>query len=215
MSNIIDITGQRFGRLVVIESSGRSGNYDVTWLCRCDCGKEKVIVGSSLKRGGTKSCGCLFADLYTPKGELYKATYNSWEGMMRRCNNAKSDGYKKYGARGINICVRWLSFANFHSDMGDRPEGRTIDRINNDDGYHCGHCDDCQEHGWVANCRWATLDEQANNRRYDKCVSVNGDLVTLKKASSLVGIPYSALKWRKQNGWSTERALSEPVKSKG
>jgi len=143
MPKFEDITGQRFGRLVVTgcNSSKRGGG---TWICLCDCGRNKIVDANSLKSGHTQSCGCL------RHGLCFTPTWWSWVGMTARCRNQNR---KAYGGRGISVCDRWLKFENFLSDMGERPLGHTIDRINNDGDYEPG------------NCRWATAKQQSENKR--------------------------------------------------
>jgi hypothetical protein len=155
----IDITGQRFGRLVVIEDAGRTKVGRVIWFCRCDCGGRTTVEGVLLRNGNTKSCGCgqsPFIHGHSRRG-MWSPTYFSWQKMLQRCNNPNSDRYKYYGARGIIVCERWLhSFENFLADMGERPPKRSIDRINNNGNYEPG------------NCRWATQSEQVRNSRRHK-----------------------------------------------
>lgn len=160
MRALIDLTGQRFGRLAVIQRS-YVAKVGAHWLCRCDCGTDKIIYGPSLRAGKTRSCGCLQAEAakkyMTAHGHAasYKKTptYISWAEMITRCENPKKKNFKYYGARGISVCERWRhSFQNFLADMGPRPEGQTLDRWPNRTGNY--------EPG---NCRWATWKEQHND----------------------------------------------------
>lgn len=152
---MIDLTGQIFGYLKVIGFSHRHRN--TYWKCLCDCGNNIVVRGSSLKNGHTKSCSCLRIERNkeqkTKHGRYGSKEYITWSNMKKRCMNSKSPNYKDYGGRGIKICKRWEEFENFYVDMGDRPEGKSIDRIDNDGNYT------------PKNCKWSTHTEQMNNRR--------------------------------------------------
>lgn len=154
-----DLVGERFGYLTVVERANPSATGMVRWLCRCECGTTKLIQGSSLTNGYTKSCGCHRNDNKRRHGHHTNTgktgEYNSWCGMKQRCYNPGATQYKDYGGRGITVCERWRdSFENFLLDVGPSPgPGYSIDRINNDGNYEPG------------NVRWATAKEQAVNRR--------------------------------------------------
>jgi hypothetical protein len=154
--NRVDVTGQRFTRLTVVSYAGPHPTYRfATWNVRCDCGKEFVTTGNSLRTGNTKSCGCLRGDA---AGKSATPTYNSWRSAVSRCHNPKDIGYANYGGRGIAVCERWReSFVTFLADMGERPANTTLDREDNDGNYEPG------------NCRWADRKTQRANQREHRC----------------------------------------------
>ena len=164
MSALKDLTGQRFGRLVVVERAENNMHRKKCWKCRCDCGSEHVIEESSLRSGATKSCGCIRVESLinrsTVHGKAKSRLYNVWKDMKRRCTNPNDCAYKRYGGRGINICNEWLhefqafydwAMANGYDE--NAPKGQcTIDRIDNDKGYS------------PDNCRWVDMKTQRHNR---------------------------------------------------
>ena len=150
---LIDRTGQRFGRLVVLEQAGRTATKKVLWKCKCDCGNETQTDSGSLVTGNTESCGCILKEAITKHGGWKKSSYNTWRAMIRRCTNPKDKDYKRYGAKGITVCPEWMDYANFAQCMGEPQGDETLDRIDVYGNYE------------PSNCRWAGLTQQARNVR--------------------------------------------------
>jgi hypothetical protein len=142
MSKIIDITGRQYGRLTVLSLTTKlSKNRQSMWHCLCDCGNRITIRADGLKSRHTSSCGCLRIDKITKQnGEARSVEYMAWFNMRERCTNPKTHNYKNYGGRGIKICKRWNSFKNFLADMGRRPPGMSLDRIDNNGNYKPSNC---------------------------------------------------------------------------
>lgn len=202
-----DITGQRFGRLVAVSYS--HSVRQAMWLCRCDCGKEKVISGRSLRTGVTVSCGCYGhekrkAATTTHGGTLGGKTtgeYRCWLEMKSRCHNPKASHFEYYGGQGVEVCERWReSFEAFLADVGPMPTPKhnTIDRIRNEKGYEPG------------NVRWATRAEQMRNTRRNVNVTYDGRTMCLTDWATELGINFKTLRYRLKR-WGVQRAFTEPV----
>ena len=204
MPNLLDLTGTTIGRWSIIERDINSLKKDIRWLCRCSCGTTKSVAGRGLRSGRSTSCGCF--NLERRKTACLKhggvtngkptPTYSTWQAMRSRCRATKNVSFKNYGGRGIFITPRWDDYAAFLEDMGPRPKGLTLDRINNEDGYYKN------------NCRWATNAEQASNRRNCHYVSFMGKKMTITQAAFLNNIRVTTVNRRLKRGWSLERALT-------
>jgi hypothetical protein len=187
---MLDLTNKKFNRLTVDSFVGRDNFRDSVWSCVCDCGNIVEVTGGNLKKGNTKSCGCLKKEVknehkikhgHTQHGVKSKV-YTCWISMIQRCYNPNRDGYKNYGGRGIKVCERWHTFENFYNDMGDCPEGLTLDREDNNKDYT------------PENCRWATNKEQSNNTRRNHRVTYKGETKTLSQWAQDLGINKSKLR---------------------
>lgn len=207
MGKLIDLTGQRFGRWTVL-SRAESNKWRATrWLCQCDCGKTKIVVGSSLRRGLSLSCGCLHDELaiqlFTTHGGIKSRLYKIYHNMKSRCCNKMNPDYHHYGGRGITICDEWLySFAKFRewALQSGYNEKLTVDRIDVNGAYS------------PENCRWVTMKVQQNNKRNGRTITFQGETHTISEWADITGISYYTLHSRiSKLNWSVERALTEKV----
>lgn len=207
---LIDITGQKFGRLKVLNYEGRNAQRIQFWKCKCNCGNETIVRSSNLKSGTTKSCGCLKSDIATKRnienathGKSKERIYNVWAGMKSRCNYEKDDSYAHYGGRGIKVCEEWdNSFQNFNqwAMRNGYEDHLSIDRIDNDGDYE------------PINCRWATDLEQHNNRSDNRHITYKGETLTIADMARKHKMKYNILFRRIKRGWSVERAIEQPIK---
>ena len=196
-----DLKGQKFGRLTVIERAKKENERHAVWLCICDCGNYVTVKSDNLKSGNSKSCGCLAKELTRQRslkhGEFGSRLYNIWAHMKNRCNNPSDKRYKDYGGRGITFCKEWNDFESFRdwaSANGYRDD-LTIDRIDVNGNYE------------PSNCRWATIEEQANNKRNNLVYTLNGRTQTLAQWCEEYGMNYFTVYRRLGYGWDISKAL--------
>lgn len=206
MARIKDLSGQKFNMLTVISYYGNTEDHKAVWLCRCDCGVEKPIAAAKLKQG-QKSCGCLSATANTRKksyhGKRGTGAYVSWSRMIQRCNYDGYDGTARYKGRGVSVCERWRTFVNFLEDMGDRPEGCSLDRINNEGDYE------------PSNCRRADQKTQARNKSTTKTYEYRGQKKILDDWADEFGINRNTLTDRVSTlGWGITEAIERPIQAR-
>lgn len=202
---MIDLTGERFGRLMVVSATRLKGK--LAWECDCDCGNTHIVQSKYLHAGKVNSCGCIRRERSRSGVAAFKhghcshPLYNVWRGLHERCYNEKTESYRHYGGRGIKVCERWSDFKNFLKDMGERPlPTDTIDRIDNNGDYE------------PDNCRWADHKTQCRNRRTNHLLTCDGQTKTLAEWAEITGIGYATIKTRVDNlGWSDSAAIKTPI----
>ena len=194
---LADMLGRRFGRLVVVAEAGRDRWGQARWRCRCECGGETTVRGHALRTGHITGCGCGRGNPRHRQSGIHRSkTYEVWLQMLARCTNPRNRAWSHYGGRGITVCERWRSFENFLADMGERPPGLSIDRVDNERGYEPG------------NCRWATRREQSANRRTSRFLTVRGERVCLAEWARRSGLAPSTIASRLKLGWPAEQAVT-------
>lgn len=204
--NFIDLTGLRVGRLTVIEPVERTKDIDWKWRCICDCGNETIVRGKSLKVATTKSCGCLHDESARNVGRIHGESHTRlntiWKEMRARCDNPNHSAYKYYGARGIFVCTEWYEYIVFRewALTHGYADNLSIDRIDVNGNY-------CPE-----NCRWATIIEQANNKRNNSYIEYDGQIYTISQLARKYGFKAQTLSRRIQRGWTIEEAVSIPAR---
>lgn len=204
MKRRMDLIGQTFGRLKPFrraeDGSRPKGGATSRWLCQCDCGSQKIVATSALRAGVIRSCGCLARETVIARSKTHgmKADdrYTTWRGMKERCRNPRNHKWADYGGRGITICDRWRDFAAFCADMGERPAGHGIERIDNAKGYEPG------------NCRWATQKDQCRNKRNNVRIAHDGQEHCVAEWADRLGIRRGLIYARLRRGWPVDRALN-------
>lgn len=210
----LDLTGQRFGRLTVVECCGRSKDGQKVYLCRCDCGTEKKVRSGNLRNGNTQSCGCLSAEKTAERsrkrllvhGGCGTRLYSIWIDMRSRCTWNKAINWHLYGGRGIKVCDEWVNNFTAFRDWAmtnGYSDDLQLDRIDNDGNYE------------PDNCKWSTRSEQGNNRRTCIYITINGATKSVSEWCEKTGVTRNTAYARIRKGWSPERAVTEktrPVK---
>lgn len=197
--------GKTFGNLRALEiTTSLKGKR--AYRCLCSCGSKFVATGTHLRSGNTTSCGCVgrskTVERNTKHGLADTPEYTAWLMTLQRCSNPNQRDYKHYGGRGIAVCDRWRVFENFLKDMGRRPEGLTLERVDNSGPYAPG------------NCVWASRKAQASNTRRSRLLTFKGETMTLTQWAEALGLPPSTVKMRLNKlGYSVEQALTKPIKS--
>lgn len=215
MGEYIDLIGKRFGRLTVIErapSTVKNGYYETWSVCKCDCGNTVTVRNRHLRGGNVRSCGCLEKENLTrihknniTHGDSKTRLYSIWGGIIQRCKNKNNNRYESYGGKGIDIAQEWLDYDAFKTWALENgyQDNLSIDRIDNSLGYY------------PDNCRWIEMKDQAGNKTTNHIISVDGEEMTIAKASEIYNIPYCTL-WARicVYGWPVERAVHTAVNMK-
>jgi hypothetical protein len=207
MQRYIDLTGRRFDRLLVLSRAGNDKRGKTRWLCRCDCGVEKIVGGQALRDGAIKSCGCFHRDEMTERltthGKTKTRIYRIYNNIIARCYKPTNTRYSVYGGRGISVCEEWRNsfqaFCDWAMTNGYRDD-LTIDRINNDGNYE------------PSNCRWIGNKDQQSNRSDNHYITCFGKTQTLQQWADEYGIRFNTIIGRLVRGWDIERALTTKVK---
>ena len=199
----LNLIGQKYGRLLVISEAGRDKQQRVKWLCRCDCGTEKIVHGGDLRIGHTKSCGCLNRELAsernTTHGLCRTPDYKAWFAAKSRCTNPNDKHWVDYGGRGIEF--KFPDFETFLSHIGPKPsKAHTLDRIDNNGHYEPG------------NIRWALREAQARNRRSNRLITYQGETLCMAEWAEKFGLTRDLISYRIRAGWGVEKALETPVR---
>ena len=199
----------KYGKLLVLKEVepyySPSGGKHVQYLCRCDCGTEKIILREHLISGATQSCGCIRGRKESELHDVINSRiYRIWGNMINRCTNESNPAFRNYGARGIKVCDEWMTFSNFYawSTENGYSETLTLDRKDNNDGYN------------PQNCRWVDTVIQANNKRNNRILKLNEESHTAAEWSRILNVPYKSLHRRISLGWSDERILTQPFRTK-
>lgn len=199
-----NLIGKQFEKLTVVSNGKKTHDGRSLLNCLCDCGNSTTIL--AFHWGEIKSCGCLVKEKNIERlkthGYTATPTHKTWLNMKNRCLNPNATGFRHYGGRGIKMCDRWLKFSNFLADMGEKPPGLTLERINVDGDYS------------LKNCKWATIEEQSRNTTRNRFITFEEETRTLKDWAKINNINYSTIRHRLNSGWSVEKTLTVPARTK-
>lgn len=198
MGKFIDLTGQRFGRLVVLERASNGSYQQTRWLCQCDCGNKCIVQAGALKSGNSKSCGCLHRDRVTTHGQTKARLHTIWSSMKRRCNNANCKEYRWYGGKGIKVCQEWKDSYEAFRDWANThgyADNLTIDRIDGNRDYEPN------------NCRWITLSEQQRNKETTHLLTYKGVTKPLITWAEELGLNKYTVRGRVEYGWTNPEEI--------
>ena len=194
----------KFGEWTIIKLSRKDDHSFILWFAKCNCGTVREVREEALLRGASRSCGCIAARkakaLFTKHSMSRTPTHQAWRAMRYRCTRPSHPSYHNYGGRGISVCQEWMeSFMQFLSDMGEKPKGLTLERIDNNKGYY------------KENCKWATHREQCRNMRKSRIFEYKGERKTLAEWSEITGIHQGTLRNRIEKNWPIGKIFKEPA----
>ena len=199
MGKIRDLSERVFHRWTVLAPAGLDKHRKQLWTCRCQCGVVREVLSNNLTRGVSKSCGCWNMEvLHSRPNTALLPEYKIWSSMRSRCNCETDTNFKNYGARGIKVCEQWDSFQKFYADMGPRPPGLSIERVDNNGDYT------------PKNCEWATKGAQARNKRNSRLYTLEGVTKTQTEWANLIGVTPANLAYRLKAGWTLKEACTIP-----
>jgi hypothetical protein len=204
MGRYHDLTGLRFGRLVVREYVASNKHGQPQWRCVCDCGGQRVVLANALRSGLTVSCGCRRQETLTAgrlrHGLSGHSAYKTWKAMISRCYDEADKDYSGYGGRGVLVCDRWLELESFIADVGEKPRGQSLERMDNSKGYS------------PENCRWATPREQGANKRNNNILKIGGVEIHLADVARKFGLTETTIARRLAAGMTGDQIVSVPVR---